>query len=313
MILGNVRAAESAAAQGLADAQSAGHDAGAAWSLNVMGLLESEKGNYAAANVHLEEALVIAQSICDQPLEANIRSSLGIAHEWIGDYESARFHFAQGVSILQAMDDPWTLADAQLDVAFALRKLGHAQESARFFRESLRRQLEFGDDYMLSACLDYAAGAAVAFGKFEQATILLGAAAQMRERTGYSMPENELAEYSSMIEVARSGLGERQFAQAWSSGEALQVEDAVAVADRVVAEWGDDARPKQQPQDGYGLSPREREVLRLLATGQSNRAIAEDLFISVPTVKVHVRSILTKLGLESRTAAAAFAIHHHLI
>jgi len=52
--------------------------------------------------------------------------------------------------------------------------------------------------------------------------------------------------------------------------------------------------------------------LRLLATGSSNRAIGETLFISVPTVKVHVRSILTKLGLESRTAAAAFAIQNQL-
>ena len=54
-------------------------------------------------------------------------------------------------------------------------------------------------------------------------------------------------------------------------------------------------------------------VLNMLAQGKSNRAIAEELFISVPTVKVHVRSILTKLGLESRTAAAAFAIHHRLV
>jgi two-component system NarL family response regulator len=47
-----------------------------------------------------------------------------------------------------------------------------------------------------------------------------------------------------------------------------------------------------------------------VAAGQSNREIAEALFISVPTVKVHVRSILTKLDLDSRTAAAAFAIRN---
>ena len=62
----------------------------------------------------------------------------------------------------------------------------------------------------------------------------------------------------------------------------------------------------------FGLSPREREVLQLIAQGRSNREIADVLFISTPTVKVHVRSILTKLALDSRTAAAAFAIHHGL-
>jgi len=313
MILGNLQAAEAAAARGLTEARSSGHDAGAAWGLNLMGLLDASEQDFAAAHVHLEEALIIAGSLCDRPLEANIHSSLGIAYEWSGDHESGRFHFAQGVSILQAVDDPWTLADAQLDLAFALRKLGHAQESARFFREALWRELEFGDDYMTSACLYYAAGTAGAFGKLDLATILLGAAAQMRERTGYSMQEGDLAEYSSMVENAKSGLGDQQFANAWSSGEALSVEDAVALADRVVGEWGVSVDgPVADSPDTFGLSPRELEVLRLLATGRSNCAIGETLFISVPTVKVHVRSVLTKLGLESRTAAAAFAIQNQL-
>ena len=48
------------------------------------------------------------------------------------------------------------------------------------------------------------------------------------------------------------------------------------------------------------LSPRERDVLRLIARGHSNRQIARDLAIGEQTVKTHVRSILTKLGLQDR-------------
>jgi RNA polymerase sigma factor (sigma-70 family) len=53
------------------------------------------------------------------------------------------------------------------------------------------------------------------------------------------------------------------------------------------------------------LSVREREVYELLAAGRTNREIAHALFISEVTVKVHVRHILSKLGVRSRTEAAA--------
>ena len=61
-----------------------------------------------------------------------------------------------------------------------------------------------------------------------------------------------------------------------------------------------------------GLSPRELEVVRLLAEGRSNQEIADALFISHRTATTHVANILTKLGLESRTAVAAYAIRHGL-
>jgi two-component system, NarL family, response regulator LiaR len=58
------------------------------------------------------------------------------------------------------------------------------------------------------------------------------------------------------------------------------------------------------------LSPRERDVLRLIARGHSNRQIARDLEIGEQTVKTHVSSILTKLGLQDRVQAAIFALRH---
>jgi DNA-binding CsgD family transcriptional regulator len=61
-----------------------------------------------------------------------------------------------------------------------------------------------------------------------------------------------------------------------------------------------------------GLTPREVEVLRLVATGKTNRAMAAELFLSEKTVARHVSNIFTKLGVSSRAAATAYAYQHDL-
>ena len=70
---------------------------------------------------------------------------------------------------------------------------------------------------------------------------------------------------------------------------------------------------RRGPADTYGLSPREREVLNILAEGRTDRDIAARLFISERTVHVHVRRILAKLGVSSRTEAAGVAIRQGLV
>ena len=61
------------------------------------------------------------------------------------------------------------------------------------------------------------------------------------------------------------------------------------------------------------LSEREAQVLRLLAAGKTNRAIADELFISEKTVARHVSNIFDKLGVSSRSGATAWAFQHNLI
>jgi DNA-binding NarL/FixJ family response regulator len=62
-----------------------------------------------------------------------------------------------------------------------------------------------------------------------------------------------------------------------------------------------------------GLTAREVQVLRLVATGRTNRAISTELVISEKTVARHMSNIFTKLGLSSRSEATAYAYQHSLV
>jgi DNA-binding CsgD family transcriptional regulator len=70
---------------------------------------------------------------------------------------------------------------------------------------------------------------------------------------------------------------------------------------------------RARPGDRHGLTPRELQVLRLVAAGKSNRDISSALVISEHTVARHLQNIFAKLGVSSRTAASAFAFAHDLV
>jgi len=70
--------------------------------------------------------------------------------------------------------------------------------------------------------------------------------------------------------------------------------------------------PRPASKTAAGLTGRELEVLRLVASGKTNHAIAADLFISDHTVRRHLQNIFVKLGVSSRAAATAFAFQHDL-
>ena len=95
------------------------------------------------------------------------------------------------------------------------------------------------------------------------------------------------------LEAARDG-----FARLGAAPDLARVESHARDAMSVVA---------------HGLTQRELEVLRLVAEGETNKAIATDLVLSERTVDRHVSNIFTKLGVSSRAAATAYAYKHQLI
>ena len=137
------------------------------------------------------------------------------------------------------------------------------------------------------------------------------ALAALEEALDFLGPGGSLEAAGAHLELARILAGEKpQVARVeakaalrgFETAGATQLADAAAA---LLRSLGD--RTRVGPKDIGLLSRREQEVLRLVAQGLTNAEIAERLFISVKTAGNHVSAILTKLGLRSRTEAAAYA------
>jgi NarL family two-component system response regulator LiaR len=87
---------------------------------------------------------------------------------------------------------------------------------------------------------------------------------------------------------------------------------AASLSPELLTRFTQALRRPPPPDPLHPLSPREREVLRLIARGHSNRQIGRELGIGEQTVKTHVGSILTKLDLQDRVQIAIFALRHQV-
>jgi DNA-binding NarL/FixJ family response regulator len=172
-----------------------------------------------------------------------------------------------------------------------------------------------GEPLLARLTADVAALAA-AQGNALGAARLAGAAEQLRLITGVAAAWPERMTHDQGIAAARSALGDAIYEQAIAAGRALPrsqlLAELAAVLDHVSALAAassaspPDARPA--PPAEQRLTPRERDVLRLLIAGKSDREIAAALSISYRTATFHVANILAKLDVPSRTAAVAVAL-----
>jgi DNA-binding CsgD family transcriptional regulator len=142
---------------------------------------------------------------------------------------------------------------------------------------------------------------------------LLGAEDALPETDNRGVPDNVAQSLARIMESARSRLGEPAFAIAWDEGTRLSLDELRAEVETLAESMTISSAADPAPVDTHGLTPRELEVLQLVADGMSNREIATALYISLPTVKRHITTILGKLNLPSRTAATAYAHTHALL
>jgi len=176
-------------------------------------------------------------------------------------------------------------------------------EAARSACIELEELAQGFDSAMLKALAAHAQGAVhFAEGDAQAALVALRSA---REIWHALEAPYEIARTRVLVGAACRALGDEEAA-------ALEVEAARDIFERLGAK-PDLARLGARAGDTHGLSRRELEVLRLVASGRSNREIASALVISEHTVARHVQNIFAKLRLSSRAGATAFAFEHDLV
>jgi ATP/maltotriose-dependent transcriptional regulator MalT len=165
-----------------------------------------------------------------------------------------------------------------------------------------------GQPYQRAGALLRAAEAALAGGDREAAEIRLLGAAQLADRLGARPLSEEIRVLGRRARIALAASGGRSRGR--DAGQPAAGSGAAANGDGSYA--GPPAGSRDAARDRLGLTEREFEVLRLVASGQSNREIGAQLFISTKTASVHVSNILGKLGASGRVEAAAKAHRLHL-
>lgn len=294
-------------------ARAAGDMPGVSRLLIVLGIDATIRGAYGEAAKVLNEALALAISLEDPrqrvSLASSARANLGVVYRGQG-------RFAEAMSALEAARAGHhatgsvrgeLLAVGDLgDVASDIGNYGLARDR---YREAVTIAWTIGELRAIVEGLEAVAFLGAAGGQPGPATRLLAAAERLRERQGLlaQVPVTR-AKREEAISTARTALGEDAFAAAWSGGAALDVDEAITEALAVL-----EPPTTTASSPGVSLTAREREVMRLLVAGHTDRAIGEELFIGTRTVESHVGRIFAKLGVRTRAAAVAAALTSGLV
>jgi len=263
-------------------------------------------GETDSAEAIVDEALALSRSEQRQFWEAVAIARKGLVASSRGDLDAAGNLYETALSML-GDGNARAVAGLLWDAADVARAKGNLPQAARLLQASLSRRWAWLERRGIGECLAAIAELAVLAGRHEEALRLFGPADSLRRSIDILDTWQFQARRNDAQATARRALGERAGALAFAAGQVMSLADAVELAIAVTEAIG--AEPVDEPESRppHGLTQRELEVLRLLATGQSDRDIAASLYISPRTVSRHLQSIYGKLGVSSRTAAAAMA------
>ena len=309
---GDFELARQWAAEGLALARAEGDKHLESRMLFGLGFVARREGDNRQAAEYCEEALVLAREMGPSipfadHMTAMILASLAAISNELGESDRASAQAQEARAIWQRRGDPWGLAISTERLGVTSLAQGDLAASARWFGESLSLYHELGDRSGMTTCISGLGIVAGRIGHWTAAVRLFASADAARERIGAPVPAPLQEELQRSMEQARRQLGERRFEAGRRAGFALTLDEAIAESLNV--------RLDRSTKHGspHQLTQRELDVLRLVADGRTDREIAAELSISYRTTTTHVRNIMNKLGVDSRTAASTDAVRLGLI
>jgi DNA-binding CsgD family transcriptional regulator len=300
----------------------AGHIRGEAEAVFFLALnreLREDRGDASGSLPLFTRALTLFRELdhpleVDHPLMRHALLNLGWVTHKCGDDARALPLLEEAHALYEQDHDEWGLGISLDRLARVAQDRGEAARAAMLAAAGLRTFRQQHDQAgMLDALLCVASTAAM-LGNPEPAGRILGAVRHLPDTIGVVPDVDFLARYTDGVAAVRATLGTRRTADLLVVGQALSLDQAVDAALALADELSTHARGPIISRDEHGgLSSREREVLRLIAAGQTNAEIASALFIAPRTVTTHASHILNKLGLESRSALIAYAHREGLI
>lgn len=296
--LGRSDEASAYAAEMLVAARQAGDRSEIARAMTLQGIEALRGGDRAQARPLFEEALAEALAANDAMLIGNALVNLGQAVP-----QQAESLCRRALALFEGEGDVWGIAYASSNIACILRDRGELGEAVERFSDAIRLLTNLGDRFYLVFAIEDLARTRADSRRAETAVRLFSAAHALRSATGALLSPGVRPDYERRLRQLASSLGRASFDAAWASGMRLPLEtlvDEASVAPAAAA----GAAKRQIAGPGGALTPRERDVARLVGRGLSNREIAKTLGITVGTAGVHLEHILRKLDMRSRHQVA---------
>jgi non-specific serine/threonine protein kinase len=237
---------------------------------------------------------------------------------------AARAQAAEALVLARDVRDRWMVLSALTCSGATARAEGDIDRALPLFQEALAVAREADTRGKVGDCLARIGAIATTAAEYAVAARLLGAARSQRDLLGGVTGAFDVGAFERSVTALRRAMDGDAFEAAWTHGTAMSVGQAVDLAltlelagepnrEREPANRQGPPVPAQPPSwspaaRAAGLTPREWEVLTLLAGGGSTRTIASQLSISPHTAVRHAASILGKLGVSTRGEAVAKAL-----
>lgn len=227
-----------------------------------------------------------------------------------GDFAQAEACLRDALTRWQALGLRWELSQCiPGHLADVARSAGNLSDAMRLYQECLA--LNWEQHYLEDVSWSLAGMALVTAtdGHVDQAVRLMCLADRFEEILGATLSPHIRRLHELAVGMIEERVDLERFAQIQASVSSADLTAEIAAA---LALTRQETPQQAHAPDGLGLTQRERDVLQMMASGKSNREIADALFVSLGTVKVHVTHVLAKLGVRSRSAATDYAHRHQL-